>query len=223
MNIYLGLDLGCTGCKAVAIDENGKVLASDEKRYDGSLIARGNKAYDQDPSVLRKMGMQCLTDTVSCLNGNAVRAIGVTAQMHSLVALDAQRNVLRPMISCVDARNDAQILEIYDKCGGMDRFLSFTNNRMVASCTGGKMLWMKQNEPELFERTDVVVTPKDYFRLLLTGETATDESDASGYGLYDVKNRCWSWWRAFRSILMNPWQILRKSRRCSYRRSPENR
>ena len=192
MNIYLGLDLGCTGCKAVAIDENGKVLASDEKRYDGSLIARGNKAYDQDPSVLRKMGMQCLTDTVSCLNGNAVRAIGVTAQMHSLVALDAQRNVLRPMISCVDARNDAQILEIYDKCGGMDRFLSFTNNRMVASCTGGKMLWMKQNEPELFERTDVVVTPKDYFRLLLTGETATDESDASGYGLYDVKNRCWS-------------------------------
>ena len=68
MNIYLGLDLGCTGCKAVAIDENGKVLASDEKRYDGSLIARENKAYDQDPSVLRKMGMQCR----NCLSGRTL-------------------------------------------------------------------------------------------------------------------------------------------------------
>lgn len=192
MNIYVGLDLGCTGCKAIAVDEKGTMLASASRRYDGTLIAKGNNAYDQDPSVLREAGMQCLKDTISKLSGGDVRTIGVTAQMHSLVALDAERKVLRPMISCIDARNDAQIMEIYDKCGGLDRFLAFTNNRMVASCTGGKILWMKQNEPQLFMQTDVVITPKDYFRLLLTGEVATDESDASGYGLYDVKNRCWS-------------------------------
>ena len=192
MNIYVGLDLGCTGCKAIAIDNNGKMRAAASIRYDGTLIARGNNAYDQDPSVLREAGLECLKKLISNLNGEEVQTIGVTAQMHSLVALNAERKVLRPMISCVDARNDAQIQEIYEKCGGIDRFLAFTNNRMVASCTGGKILWMKEKEPELFEQTDVVITPKDYFRLILTGETATDESDASGYGLYDVKNRCWS-------------------------------
>ena len=192
MSIYIGLDLGCTGCKAIALDENGKIQAVASKRYDGTLIAKGNNAYDQDPVVLRDAGMHCLKDLVSCLDGSKVEALCVTAQMHSMVALNSRKEVLRPMISCVDARNDAQIQEIYEKCGGIDRFLSFTDNRMVASCTGGKILWMKENEPDLFEQTDVIITPKDYFRMILTGEIATDESDASGYGLYDVKKRCWS-------------------------------
>lgn len=192
MSIYIGLDLGCTGCKAIAIDDNGKTQATASVRYDGTLIAKGNNAYDQDPSILGRAGMECLKRVISFLDGNKVEAICVTAQMHSMVALNANKEVLRPMISCVDARNDRQIQEIYEKCGGVNRFLSFTDNRMVASCTGGKILWMKENEPDLYKRTDVVITPKDYFRMLLTGEIATDESDASGYGLYDVKNRCWS-------------------------------
>ena len=192
MNIYVGLDLGCTGCKAIAMDENRNLLATASHRYEGTLIAVENNAYDQDPLILRNAGMLCMKNVISKVDGNEIKAIGITAQMHSLVALDSERNILRPMISCVDARNNAQIQEIYEKCGGLVQFLSMTNNRMVASCTGGKILWMKENEPDLFKQIDVVITPKDYFRLILTGEVATDESDASGYGLYDVQNRCWN-------------------------------
>ena len=192
MDIYIGLDLGCTGCKAVAADEDGNVLAAASRRYDGTLIYKGQGAYDQNAAVLRDEGLQCLKELTGVIDGESVRAIGVTAQMHSLVALDKDRNVLRPMISCVDMRNDAQIREIYEKTGGIEKFISLTNNRMVASCTGGKMIWMQENEPELFSKTVCAMTPKDYFRMILTGKTGTDESDASGFGLYDVKNHCWS-------------------------------
>ncbi len=192
MSIYLGLDLGCTGCKAIAVDDQGNTVNTASGRYDGTLIAKGGNAYDQDPAVLRDAGMQCLQDVLSGIDRNDVKAIGVTAQMHSMVVLDRDKKVIRPMISCVDARNDKQIQEIYEKCGGIENFLSMTNNRMVASCTGGKMIWMRENEPELFQRVRYVMTPKDYFRMQLTGEILTDESDASGFGLYDVKRRCWN-------------------------------
>ncbi len=192
MDIYIGLDLGCTGCKAVAADENGNVVSTESRRYDGTLLYKGGGAYDQDASVLRNEGLSCLKNLIEKTERKSVRAIGVTAQMHSLVALDKDLRVLRPMISCVDMRNDRQIRDIYEKTGGMEGFLSLTNNRMVASCTGGKIAWMQENEPELFEQVRLILTPKDYFRLVLTGNTGTDESDASGFGLYDVKNRCWS-------------------------------
>lgn len=72
MSIYIGLDLGCTGCKAIAIDDNGKTQATASVRYDGTLIAKGNNAYDQDPSILGRAGMECLKRVISFLDGNKV-------------------------------------------------------------------------------------------------------------------------------------------------------
>ena len=124
--------------------------------------------------------------------GCRVDAIGLTGQMHGLVALDERLRPLRPIISCVDFRNEKQNSEIYRRAGGVEGLLEFTNNRMLASCTAGKILWMRENEPELFSRVRYIVNPKDYVRAALTGIAATDESDAAGFGVYDVKNRCWN-------------------------------
>lgn len=190
---FIGVDIGCSGCKAIAIDQNGKTLGVQAVRYDNTLICTGLGCYEQSAQVLRNAGLSCIRKLVQQLEaGRRVAAIGFTGQMHGLVALDEQLQPLRPILSCVDFRNEKQNDAIYAKVGGKEGLLPYTNNKMVPSCTVGKILWMQENEPELLAKTRVVVNPKDYVRTVLTGIPATDESDASGFGVYDVRSHNWN-------------------------------
>lgn len=190
---FIGIDIGSTGCKAIAINEQWEPVGRESVRYDNTIVCTGLGSYDQSAEILLNASFRCIRGLVKKLSDSyEIEAIGCTGQMHGLVALDESLRPLRPIISCVDFRNEKQNEEIYGKVGGRNGLLPYTNNKMVPSCTGGKILWMKEKEPELYRRIYTVVNPKDYVRTVLTGKPVTDESDASGFGLYDVKHRCWS-------------------------------
>lgn len=189
--VFLGVDVGTSGCKAVALNSEGRLLGVQSRRYDDSLVYLGDGGYDQPAEVLRSAALGCIKALAEQF-GKGVAAIGFTGQMHGLVALDDSLAPVRPIISCVDFRNKEQNDAIYAAVNGEEGLLEYTNNKMVASCTAGKILWMRENEPENFARTRVVLNPKDYVRTVLTGIPVTDESDASGFGVYDVRSHCWS-------------------------------
>jgi len=117
--------------------------------------------------------------------------VGLSGQMHGMVAMDAYNNVIRRAILWNDQRTAAQCDEITELAGGPDGLLGYTNNPMLTGFTGGKILWLKQNEPENYAKTKLILNPKDYIRYKLTGDFTTEVSDASGTGLFDVKNRKW--------------------------------
>lgn len=191
--LYLGIDVGTSGCKAIGVDENNQTVAESSVRYDDSLISNGLGSYDQKAEGLLDAGIECITKLVKEAGSDYhVAALGFTGQMHGLVALDDTLKPLRPVISCVDFRNYEQNRAIHAAFGGEEGLVPYTNNKLVPSCTVGKIVWMMENEPELFSRTRVIVNPKDYVRTALTGVPATDVSDASGFGMFDVQNRCWS-------------------------------
>jgi xylulokinase len=108
-----------------------------------------------------------------------------------MVALDDQDRVIRNAILWNDQRTEQQCREITEKAGGLDQLLKYTNNQMLTGYTGGKILWLKQQEPENFKRVRIIINPKDYIRFRLTGNKSTDVSDASGFGFFDVKNCQW--------------------------------
>ena len=121
-----------------------------------------------------------------------VKAIGLSGQMHGLVALDSKRAVIRPAILWNDTRNSKECDDVTAAAGGVEGLLALTNNKMVPGYTGGKIIWLRDCEPESFAQMDLMLNPKDYIRLKMTGEAVTDTSDASGTGLFDVSNRRWS-------------------------------
>ena len=120
-----------------------------------------------------------------------IAGIGLTGQMHGLVALDEYDRVLRPAILWNDQRTAAECAEIEDRVG-LDRLIALTGNRALAGFTAPKLLWLARHEPDVYERIGHVLLPKDFVRLRLTGERATDVSDASGTLLFDVAGRRWS-------------------------------
>lgn len=191
--LALGMDVGSSGCKAIAMDSGRRALYFSSVRYENTIICSGLGAYDQSADVLKEAALTCIREITKQLAADEkIGCIGVTGQMHGLVALDEEKRPLRPVISCVDFRNQKQNRELYEKVGGEEGLLPYTNNKMIASCTGGKILWMMEMEPELFKKVRCILNPKDYIRLALTGICATDESDASGFGLYDVRRRRWN-------------------------------
>src|SRR5205814_6450365 len=118
--------------------------------------------------------------------------IGLSGQMHGLVALDADDRVLRPALLWNDQRTAAEAAEIEERLGGLDALVRATGNRSLTGFTAPKLLWMARNEPDLYARVAHVLLPKDYVRLRLCGEHATDVTDASGTLWFDVGERCWS-------------------------------
>jgi len=112
--------------------------------------------------------------------------------MHGLVALDKANNVIRPAILWCDQRTQKQCDDLIAVCGGVEGLVSYTNNTMLTGYTGGKILWLRDEEPDSFAKMDIFVCPKDYIRLLITGERGMDVSEASGTGFFDTKNRVWS-------------------------------
>lgn len=188
----LGLDVGTSGLKALLVDEKGAPVAADTKEY--PLLTPNPGWTEQDPQswwdacrgaisgVLKKSG----------IDPGAIACVGFSGQMHGMVALDADHNVVRNAILWNDQRTEAQCDALTDAAGGLSSLLSMTNNRMLTGYTGGKILWMRDEEPANFERTALVINPKDYIRYKLCGELATEVSDASGTGFFDVAKRDWS-------------------------------
>nr|WP_321984168.1 xylulokinase [uncultured Lichenicoccus sp.] len=187
----VGVDLGTSACKALAIDGSGLVLARATAEYPMATPRPG--WAEQAPSDWWDGADRAMRELVRALPpGGEVAAIGLSGQMHGLVALDAADAVLRPAMLWCDNRTGAQCERITERVGGLEALQGLTRNRMLPGFTGGKLLWMAEREPALFGAMRRFLLPKDYLRLLMTGEPATDVSDASGTGLFDVASRRWS-------------------------------
>jgi xylulokinase len=180
----VGVDVGTTGVKAVALTPEGRVVARAEHAYPLSTPRPG--WAEQDPEDW----WRAAEAAVSSLAGDAI-AIGLTGQMHGLVALDEHDRVLRPAILWNDQRTGDECREIEERVG-RERLLELTGNPALTGFTAPKLLWLRRHEPETFARIRRVLLPKDYVRLRLTGEHATDVADASGTLLFDVGARRWS-------------------------------
>ncbi|MFV0383512.1 xylulokinase [Paracoccus sp. (in: a-proteobacteria)] len=190
MQALLGIDIGTSGCKALLIDTQGAVIAADTATYPLSQPRPG--WTEQDPALWVDGARQAVAAALARAPQVELLAIGLSGQMHGLTPLDRDGQVLRPAILWNDQRNAAECAELTRMAGGLDGLLAATNNRMLVGYTGGKILWMRRHEPDLFARMTVMLNPKDYLRLRLTGEIATEVSDASGTGLFDVRGRRWA-------------------------------
>jgi xylulokinase len=183
----VGLDVGTSSVKAVAVSpDDGRVLQVAQAGY-GLSHPRPGWA-EQDPEDWWRATLQVL-DALSAHGRPA--GIGLSGQMHGLVALDAGNAVIRPAILWNDQRTAAECEEIEDRLG-LDVLIARTGNRALTGFTAPKLVWMRRNEPQHYERIARVLLPKDYVRLRLTGGHATDVADASGTLLFDVAARRWS-------------------------------
>ncbi|HJS95381.1 MAG TPA: FGGY family carbohydrate kinase, partial [Solirubrobacteraceae bacterium] len=187
MTALFGIDVGTTATKGVAIDPDGGVLARAEAEYPLSTPRPGWS--EQDPDDWWRATEKVLAELTDAADSPA--GIGLSGQMHGLVALDAHDNPLRPAILWNDQRTQAECDEI-ETTIGLERLIELTGNRALTGFTAPKLLWLQHHEPDTYARIARVALPKDYVRLKLTGEHATDVSDASGTLLLDVANRGWS-------------------------------
>jgi len=186
----IGIDVGTSGTKALLVSEDGKVAASASREY-GMATPRPAWA-EQDPADWRRAAVDAIAELVEAAGGgDKVAAVGLTGQMHSSVFLDDKLEVIRPAILWCDGRTGAECDYITDVVG-FDRLVELTANRALEGFTAPKVLWLRNHEPENYKRFSKLLLAKDYIRLILTGELATDVSDASGMLLFDVANRAWS-------------------------------
>jgi xylulokinase len=182
----VGIDVGTTGVKALALDIDGNVVGRAERSYPLSTPRPG--WAEQDPEDWWRAAEACLAE----LGGaDDVAGIGLSGQMHGLVALDDDDRVIRPAILWNDQRTAAECAEIEERLG-LGRLLELTGNRALTGFTAPKLLWLRRHEPDAYARLRHVMLPKDYVRLRLTGEHAIDAADASGTLLLDVAERRWS-------------------------------
>jgi xylulokinase len=185
MSVAIGLDVGTSGVKALAVSETGEVLASAEEGYALSTPRPG--WAEQDPEDWWRGTQRALER----LGASDVSGIGLSGQMHGLVALDADERVIRPAILWNDGRTGAECVEIEERVG-FERLVALTGNRALTGFTAPKLLWLRRHEPDAYARIAHVLLPKDYVRLKLCGERAIDVADASGTLLFDVAGRRWS-------------------------------
>jgi xylulokinase len=185
MSVAVGLDVGTSGVKALAVSAGGEVLARAEAGYALSTPRPG--WAEQDPADWWRATQEAL----AALGVGEVAGIGLSGQMHGLVALDAAGAVIRPAILWNDQRTAAQCGEIEAKVG-FERLVELTGNRALTGFTAPKLLWLREHEPEAYARIARIMLPKDYVRLMLCGEHAIDVADASGTLLFDVARRRWS-------------------------------
>jgi xylulokinase len=180
--MLVGVDVGTTAVKAIAIDADGEVQAREEESYELSTPWPGWAEQDPDDWV------RASERALGRLDADAV---GWSGQMHGLVALDEHDVPLRPAILWNDQRTAAECAEIEQRVG-LDRLIELTGNRALTGFTAPKLLWLRNHEPDVFARIRSILLPKDYVRLKLEGRRAIDVADASGTLLFDVANRRWS-------------------------------
>ena len=191
MAFLLGIDVGTSGAKALLIDEAGAVVADVTTEYPmftpRPLWAEQNPADWWDSTVTSIRGVLESTG----VSPGDVAGIGLTGQMHGLVALDGEGRVLRPCIMWNDQRTGPQCAAITERVGA-ERLLQLTGNPVLPGFTAPKVLWVREHEPDVYARIAHILLPKDYVRYLLTGAFATEVSGASGTSLLNVGQRRWS-------------------------------
>lgn len=191
MKYLLGIDIGTSGTKTVLFDKGGNPISSSTEEY--PLYQPEIGWAEQDPLDWWKAVCTTINAVIkdSNINPELISGIGLSGQMHGLVMLDGDGNVLRKSIIWCDQRTAKECVEITEKVGEK-RLIDITANPALTGFTASKILWVRNNEPEIYEKCRKILLPKDYIRYMLTGEFATEVSDASGMQLLDIKNRCWS-------------------------------
>ena len=188
MTLLLGLDVGTTGARAVLVDESGAVRAAASAEY--PLHSPRPGWTEQDPSDWWA-GARSAVRRAAASARDEVAGVGLTGQMHGAVFLDASDQVIRPALLWNDQRTAAQCERITSLVGA-DRLIELAGNPALTGFQAPKVLWLRDEEPEAYARLAHLLLPKDYVRLVLSGERATDVSDASGTLLLDVRERRWS-------------------------------
>jgi len=186
---YIGIDLGTSACKLLLVDEQGQILNEVTKEYPLEFPKPGWS--QQKPEDWRKAMMEGVPELLKGFDGSLVAGIGAGGQMHGLVVLDENDNVIRPAILWNDGRTAKQV----DYLNGdisKEKLSQLTANIAFAGFTAPKILWMQENEPENFKKIAKIMLPKDYINYILTGVHCCDYSDASGMLLLDVEHKCWS-------------------------------
>lgn len=188
---YLGIDLGTSSVKVLAINDQNQIVGEATASYPVSFPK--DKWAEQNPKDWWDGTVQAIKELISKCNikSNEVRAISFSGQMHGLVALDKDNEVLFPAILWCDQRTEAECDEITAHFG-RDKLRELTANKALTGFTAPKLLWVRKNMPDKFDKIAHVMLPKDYIRFCLTGEYASDVSDAAGTLFMDVKNRKWS-------------------------------
>ena len=186
---YLGIDLGTSGVKLLLSDEKGSIARTAVREY--PLIFPREGWSEQKPSDWVEATLSALSEITKGIDKALIKGIGVAGQMHGLVILDENDEVIRPAILWNDGRTEKEV-EYLNTVIGKDTLSEYTANIAFAGFTAPKILWVRNNEPESFKRIRKIMLPKDYINYVLTGVHACDYSDASGMLLLDVKNRCWS-------------------------------
>ena len=187
--LYIGVDLGTSACKFLLVDETGKVCNQVTREYPLSMPHTGWS--EQDPAAWWQACLEGIPALLQGFDPAQVQGIGMGGQMHGLVALDAADRVLRPAILWNDGRTAKQT-DYLNKEIGRETLSKYTGNIAFAGFTAPKLLWMKENEPDLYAAIAKIMLPKDYLVYRMTGVHATDYSDASGMLLLDVEHKCWS-------------------------------
>ena len=189
MNYYIGIDLGTSAVKLILINEQSEILKTVSKEY--PLFFPQPNWSEQNPTDWWNAVTEGLATLTAGVDKAAVRGIGVGGQMHGLVMLDENGAVLRPAILWNDTRTGKET-DYLNNVIGKEKLQALTGNIAFAGFTAPKILWVKENEPELFAKCRKICLPKDYINYKLTGAFATDVSDASGTLYFDVENRKWS-------------------------------
>lgn len=190
MGYVIGVDLGTSAVKALLIDREGRVCGEASKSY---LLIQEKPGYnEQDPELWVSGTVGALRElvTTSGIDPSSVEGMSFSGQMHGLVLLGAERQVLRHAILWNDTRTTAECRDIEAALG--ERLLTVAKNKALEGFTLPKLLWVKRHEPELYAQAALFLLPKDYLRYRLTGQTATEYSDAAGTLLLDVAGKCWS-------------------------------
>ena len=186
---YIGIDLGTSAVKLLLMEDSGKICNIVSKEY--PLFFPHPGWSEQKPEDWFAQSMEGMKELTKDIDRTKVAGIGFGGQMHGLVTLDKDDNVIRPAILWNDGRTGEET-EYLNTVIGKEKLSEYTANIAFAGFTAPKILWMQKNEPENFKKVVKIMLPKDYLAYRLSGSFCTDVSDASGMLLLDVKNRCWS-------------------------------
>ncbi len=186
---YIGVDLGTSSVKLLLMDDDGNIVNTVTKEYPISFPKPGWS--EQNPTDWYEKTVEGIKELISNIDSSKVAGISFGGQMHGLIILDENDNVIRPAILWNDGRTTKEC-DFLNNQYGKDKLTNNTANIAFAGFTAPKILWLKENEPDNFKKISKIMLPKDYLAYRLSGEFCTDVSDASGMLLFDVKNRCWS-------------------------------
>ena len=190
--LFLGIDSGTQGTKAIVFSTTlNKVISEGYASHD--LIENDVGKKEQEPSWWIEASTKAITKALEGVGSSKdVKAIGVSGQQHGMIPLDAEGHIIRPAKIWCDTETVSQCEEITQKVGGSEKVIDIIGNSIAAGFTASKILWMKQNEPENYQRLATVLLPHDYINYWLTGEKKTEYGDASGTAYFDVKSRTWA-------------------------------